>query len=249
MPIVACFFFGVAGVHFLLTLTWQWHATKNARAAARARKVEAAKKAERLRPKYVALSRAQPPATDVDLVAARAAGTQKGYGSRELDIPRGPWFPPAQVAALAKPDDVERELARFRIWREAADGACPRCDGRGAVGKCAGGDAGAKDGFLPCGCEICHVCGGSGTTERRLSEIGETREADDRPCQICFCGSSFKLSTGCDHFYCADCIKGSLEVAAPRGKEPPRSFGGAASPRPASTVNPRRRPLDLLHRP
>ena len=139
--------------------------------------------AERRKPKFVALALMHEPSTREDL-----------------------------VTALSKPEDVDAEMERFRVWKTARDGRCPRCNGRGAVGACDGAKAGLE-GFLPCGCEICHLCHGRGTTADVIAALEPAaHDDDDKPCQICYCASRFKLAVDCEHFYCADCIKSSLEA-------------------------------------
>ncbi|KAH8073459.1 hypothetical protein JL721_2755 [Aureococcus anophagefferens] len=103
-----------------------------------------------------------------------------------LSVAREPGTDPALVEALTKPEDVERELERFRVWQRADDGACPRCGGLGAYGVCDGAK-GDREGHLPCGCEICHLCHGSGTTDAVLDELEPDERDDEMPCQVCFC--------------------------------------------------------------
>ncbi|KAK7249932.1 hypothetical protein SO694_00005442 [Aureococcus anophagefferens] len=133
-----------------------------------------------------------------------------------LSVAREPGTDPALVEALTKPEDVERELERFRVWQRADDGACPRCGGLGAYGVCDGAK-GDREGHLPCGCEICHLCHGSGTTDAVLDEL----EPDERATADAVPGESrFKLAADCDHFYCADCIRGSLGAMMDTGQFP-----------------------------
>ena len=148
----------IAGA-LLLTCVAPLHSHHRSRDEARRREREEARarEEERRRPKYERLSVAREPGTD-----------------------------PALVEALTKPEDVERELERFRVWQRAADGSCPRCGGLGAYGVCDGAK-GDREGHLPCGCEICHLCHGSGTTDAVLEELEPGERDDEMPCQVCFC--------------------------------------------------------------
>ena len=136
-----------------------------------------------------------------------------------LDLYDVPETTAQTVAGLVKPEDLAAEMETLQDLEEAEDGTCTYCDGRGAHGECDGAKAGLE-GYLQCGCMICAVCGGDGTTEAALKALEPPEHDDDKPCQICWCESRYKLTAGCDHYYCTDCIKGSLEAIMDQGQFP-----------------------------
>ena len=179
LGVIGAAFAGLAGAQLVASLAFHRAHRAATRDRDRRRAADAKRAEERARPKYERLESAAPPKTS-----------------------------PALVEALSKPEDVAREMERYRIWRDAADGVCPRCDGRGAVGRCDGA-LGHREGHLPCGCEVCFVCHGTGTTEAALARLSSLAADDDadggddgRPCEVCFCGSRFKMAADCDHYYC-----------------------------------------------
>ena len=164
----------------------------------------------------------------IDEKAAKVRREEEAKRREELEKPK---FAPLElarvtsakedlVAALTKPEDLELEMERFRLWKSASDGKCPRCGGRGAFGKCDGAKAGTE-GHLPCGCEVCHMCGGSGTIDAALAALEPPEHDDGKPCQICYSESRYKLAPGCDHYYCSSCIGRSLEAMMEAGQFPP----------------------------
>lgn len=44
--------------------------------------------------------------------------------------------------------------------------------------------------------------------------------SDEHPCQICYCDSEFGFSTECKHFYCRECIQGSVKAILETGQFP-----------------------------
>jgi hypothetical protein len=99
-----------------------------------------------------------------------------------------------------------------------------------------GGGIGAR--IVPLSSEVkqhahrCPVCRGTGKTScwltPRQSEAclkAHHRRADDSSfdCLVCYGDGEFCLSAACGrHFYCADCIRGSLEAMTNTGQFPPR---------------------------
>ena len=61
----------------------------------------------------------------------------------------------------------------------------------------------------------CWVCKGTGRTSKWLSGfevVKEDKSAEEYVCLVCYDEGKYGLSTECGHFYCEDCIKGSLEA-------------------------------------
>jgi len=68
--------------------------------------------------------------------------------------------------------------------------------------------------------ENCYMCKGSGETSQWLQSYAAPADVDDHPCGICFCDSKWGMSTDCQHFYCEECIKHSLEAMLNTGQFP-----------------------------
>ena len=66
----------------------------------------------------------------------------------------------------------------------------------------------------------CWVCRGSGQVSSELAKIDSHDAATDQPCLVCYDNSHYHLSTSCDHAYCADCIKGTLDAVVESAQFP-----------------------------
>ena len=67
----------------------------------------------------------------------------------------------------------------------------------------------------------CWVCHGTGLTSRHLTAFDSAETAQtETPCLVCYDASSYCLSTECDHYYCKECIVGSLEAMLESGQLP-----------------------------
>ena len=67
----------------------------------------------------------------------------------------------------------------------------------------------------------CFVCAGSGAVSKLTGRYTAPEEADEMPCEICYGESKYGLSTRCEHFYCEECIRKSLEAMLDSGQMPP----------------------------
>ena len=64
---------------------------------------------------------------------------------------------------------------------------------------------------------------GSHTNIERSRYVGSFAapdEPDEFPCEVCYDDSKYGVSTECLHFYCEDCIRGSLEAIIDTGQFP-----------------------------
>ena len=66
----------------------------------------------------------------------------------------------------------------------------------------------------------CLVCRGHGNVDQFVGSFEAPQEADEHPCEICYNDSKYGVSTECLHFYCEDCIRGSLEAILDQGQFP-----------------------------
>ena len=66
----------------------------------------------------------------------------------------------------------------------------------------------------------CLVCRGHGTLDQFVGSFEAPEEADQQPCEVCYDDSKYGVSTECLHFYCEDCILGSLEAILDLGQFP-----------------------------
>jgi len=76
---------------------------------------------------------------------------------------------------------------------------------------------------------FCWVCRGSGTTSKFLEPIEGAEKFDDLApdegelpdCLICYADvATYGISTNCEHFFCDDCLRGSLEAMMESGQFP-----------------------------
>ena len=77
----------------------------------------------------------------------------------------------------------------------------------------------------PSGLLQCWVCEGSGRTSKWLAgfeAVNEEEPVNEEAmlCRVCFCDSEFGLSTECSHYYCRECIVGSLEAVVDTAQFP-----------------------------
>ena len=78
-----------------------------------------------------------------------------------------------------------------------------------------GGSGGGSSGEPPMSC---FVCQGKGTVSALVKSFKAPEGEDDHPCEVCYGDSKFGMSTDCLHFYCEDCIRGSLEAIMDTGQ-------------------------------
>ena len=64
----------------------------------------------------------------------------------------------------------------------------------------------------------CWVCRGVGQTSQHLPAFDSTAAAEDHPCLICYDSSFSCISTECEHYFCQDCIRGTLEAQLESGQ-------------------------------
>merc|ERR1711939_143767 len=116
------------------------------------------------------------------------------------------------VDNMAKPGQVEVERMRRDLLKRQDPNQlviCRLCSGSGVL-----------EVDLMTSPVACQMCAGSGTVSSWSSAFEAPEAEDDSSCPICFGPSKYGISTECSHFFCPDCIRGSLGAMLDQGVFP-----------------------------
>jgi len=104
------------------------------------------------------------------------------------------------IEKMTRPAAVEIEKKRVENRKTGKFEVCQVCEGKGHVKNEGKGDNG------------CWICAGTGKTSKWLTSYKAANDTDDLPCMVCYDRGEWGVSTECSHFFCSECIKGSLEA-------------------------------------